>query len=169
MDETNKCFIVLGMHRTASSLIAKGLKQAGVNMGEKLLGPGRGNLSGHFEDLSFLYMNELILHQAGGKWNSPPPEKAIIKAGKFFKKEIKELIEKKNKTGLWGWKDPRTILTIKCYMPYLHDPCFYVCLRKPEMIADSLKRRDETSIEFGVKLAAIYHKRLVDFLVEWGN
>ena len=170
----NKCCIVLGMHRTASSLLAKGLKQAGVNMGDVLLGPGCGNPAGHFEDKSFLNMNELLLHSAGGTWDNPPPEKAIIEAGKFFSKEIKELIKNKNKTALWGWKDPRTILTIKCYMPYLDDPCFFVCLRKPEMIAKSLKRRDEllgqgiaTSIKFGIELAAIYHERLMGFLAEY--
>jgi len=114
----NNCFIVLGMHRTASSLLANGLKQAGVNMGDTLLGPGHGNKNGHFEDMDFLNMNELILADAGGTWNNPPPEKAIIKAGKLHAKAIQKLIERKSKSKSWGWKDPRTVFCFDNQMLY---------------------------------------------------
>ena len=162
----SKCFIVLGMHRTASSLLANGLKQAGINMGDDLLGPGRGNKKGHFEDVDFLKMNERILFAAGGSWDNPPSEKAILEAGKANATGIQKLVEQKSKGGSWGWKDPRTVLTIKCYIPFLNDPFFLVCLRDPEFIAESLKVRDGTSIEFGMELAGIYNERLLAFLNE---
>lgn len=162
----NKCFIVLGMHRTASSLLANGLKQAGINMGDTLLGPGHGNEKGHFEDMDFLHMNEQLLVAAGGTWDNPPSEKAIIEAGKTHAKGIRKLINRKNKNEQWGWKDPRTVLTIRCYLPFLDDPCFLVCLRRPEMIAKSLSERDGTTIEFGIELAEIYNERLLNFLNE---
>lgn len=118
---TTKTFVILGMHRSATSLIAGALNNFGVNMGEKLLG-GRGD------------------------------------------PKIKSLIERKK--GLWGWKDPRTTLTIKLYLPYLKNPHFICCFREPIEVAKSLYRRQKMPIKKGLKLAKIYNKRLLKFLRE---
>jgi len=162
----NKTFVVLGMHRSATSLVAKGLKEAGIDMGKELLWATKHNPEGHYEDLEFLRLNDMILKEAGGSWDNPPPEDKIIEAGKKFKKEIKQLTKKE---GLWGWKDPRTTLTIKCYLPYLKNPHFICCFREPLEVAKSLRRREGWSIKRGLKLAKEYNKRLLKFLHEFSN
>lgn len=163
---TTKTFVILGMHRSATSLIAGALNNFGVNMGEKLLG-GRGDPKKripHFEDLEFLRLNEEILFQAGGSWDNPPPERKILALKEKFAPKIKSLIERKK--GLWGWKDPRTTLTIKLYLPYLKNPHFICCFREPIEVAKSLYRRQKMPIKKGLKLAKIYNKRLLKFLRE---
>ncbi len=163
MVQMTKTFIVLGMHRSATSLVAGGLKRMGVNMGNKLLGADESNLFGHFEDKKFMELNKKILRKAGGSWDNPPAEANIIKAGKELLKEIKELT---NKIGLWGWKDPRTTLTIKCYLPYLENPHFICCFREPSEVAKSLRIREGWSINKGIELTREYNKRLLQFLEE---
>lgn len=159
----NKVFIVLGMHRSATSLIAGGLKKMNIDMGKKLLGKDKSNPFGHFEDKGFMELNKKILNQAGGSWDNPPSEADIIEAGNEFLKEIKKLT---NKKGLWGWKDPRTTLTIKCYLPYLENPHFICCFREPLEIAKSLQKREGWPINKGIKLTKEYNNRLLQFLRE---
>jgi len=157
-DKTTKTFIVLGMHRSATSLVAGALHNFGVNMGKELMS---------FEDIDFFRLNEEILKEAGGSWQNPPPEKKILALAKKFAPKIKKLVE--NKSGLWDFKDPRTILTIKLYLPYLKNPHFICCFGEPLEIARSLYKRQKMPIKKGLKLAEIYNKRLLNFLNEIHN
>ena len=164
----SKVFIVLGMHRSATSLAAKGLAKSGINMGSQLLQANKFNSYGYWEDVDFITMNSAILKKAGGSWENPPKEEEILKAGKFFKEEIKELIRIKSKgKNFWGWKDPRTTLTIKCYLEYLENPHFIVCFRETEKVAESLKKRDNFPLKKCIKLANEYNSRLLSFVKEW--
>ena len=159
-----KTFIILGMHKSATSLIAGGLNNFGVNMGEKLMGGDEWNKIGYFEDMEFFRLNEEILKAAGGSWYEPPSERKILALKKEFGPKIKKLVEKKS--GLWGWKDPRTTLTIKLYLPYLKNPHFICCFRDPKEVARSLSKTQGISTEKALKLAGIYNKRLLKFLKE---
>jgi hypothetical protein len=159
-----KTLIVLGMHRSATSLVAKGLCEAGVCMGQNLLGPGPGNPHGHFEDVQLIKLNDKILSLAGGSWKAPPDEHDIISVGIQLEEEIKNII-KSHEASLWGWKDPRTTLTIRCYEPFLTNPIYISCFREPEEVAKSLYARDKMPINEGVALANTYNRRLLDFLI----
>ena len=156
-------YIILGMHRSATSFIAKALKEQGVAMGERLLGPGKGNPAGHFENLLFLELNEAILRAAGGTWDRPPEREAILNTAPTFAPIIERLVRSQEHE-LWGWKDPRTSLTIDLYTPYLTNPFFIVCFRRPTDVAGSLKERDGISLKRGLALAREYNRRLLDFL-----
>lgn len=163
-----KTFIVLGMHRSATSLVAKGLAQAGINMGEHLLGAHPSNPYGHWEDVEFISINDRILQIAGGSWDNPPEPDKILGAGVVLSGELSEMMARKNQPGLhWGWKDPRTTLTARCFMPYLQEPHFITCFRNPLQVARSLNARDGMPVEQGVKLAGTYNQRLIEFLGEY--
>ena len=166
-----KTFIVLGMHRSATSLTAKGLFKSGVNMGRTLLGAGRGNEYGHYEDVEFLHLNERILHTAGGTWDNPPSHDAIMDLRPVFDNEIKELLKRKyveaSEQGMIGWKDPRTTLTIWLYIDFLINPHFIVNFRNKMEVARSLQVRDGFPISKGFELAEKYNQRLLDFLNYW--
>lgn len=162
-----KTFIVLGCHRSATSLAAKGLALAGVHMGDRLLGVHSSNPYGHWEDVDFINLNDRILKEAGGSWDNPPPENEILKVGRQRASMLKNFINDKKRLPLWGWKDPRTILTIRCYLPYLEHPHFIACYRDAREVAESLNKRDAMPIEKGIQLAKIYNNRLSKFLAEW--
>lgn len=158
-----KTFIVLGMHRSATSLIAKGLAGE-INMGARYQ-PMQDNPQGHWENWDFVYLNDSILEAAGGSWDNPPSRERILEAGKAFTTAIKHLVESFNQLGEhWGWKDPRTALTIECYQPYLVNPHYIAVFRNKHEVAKSLQARNGFSIEKGVALAEEYNKRITQFL-----
>jgi hypothetical protein len=167
-----KCMVVLGMHRSTTSLIAKGLVEAGVNMGDQMLPPDSGNPHGYWEDIEFLNMNKTILLWAGGDWNDPPSESAILalrtKRPSLIESIEKLIKRKQGAAGLWGWKDPRTVLTIGLYQPFLKEPIYVSCFRSSNAIAQSLHVRNQMPIAQGLELAYEYNKRLRAFLKKTG-
>lgn len=176
-----KTFIVLGMHRSASSLIAKGLNENHVWLGDKLLPASPpSNMFGHFEDLDFVNLNEKILRHCGGTWDHPPTEEAILNSKRIFSAEIENLIRTKEKRAivvhkdldqeiykepLWGWKDPRTTLTIKLYLPFLTNPHFICCFREPKELIRSVIERNGLSSDWE-NVVNVYHERLIKLLSE---
>ena len=106
----SKVFVVLGMHRSATSLVSKAL------LNEIYMGPTPGG--NVFESRPFRVLNQAILRRARGSWHEPPPEQAILDQYEHFRGRIVETIES-DRAGreLWGWKDPRTTLTIRLYLP----------------------------------------------------
>jgi hypothetical protein len=126
-----------------------------------------GPTPGHnvFESRPFRVLNDDILKRAGGYWNNPPIEQAILDQYDHFRDRIIETIEsEKADRDLWGWKDPRTTLTIRLYLPHLENPHFINIFRNPLDVARSLQRRDDFTIEKGIRIANIYNARLINFL-----
>ena len=155
----SKTIVVLGMHRSATSLVANGLHKAGVDMGKNLMPAGPATPQGFYEDMDFVLLNDLILDASGGDWANPPKE-----LSDKYDNKINELIRYGT---LWGWKDPRTTLTIEKYYDKLEDPILVCNFRKPELVADSLIRRgDKMSRAKAEKLARTYNKKLIKFLKE---
>lgn len=157
----SKTVVVLGMHRSGTSMIAGVLSKLGVNMGKNLLGKGLTNPLGHFEDQDFINLNVEILEAAGGSWDSPPARETILKQKDKFQNKIIDLVN--NKPEIWGWKEPRTSLTIELYLPYLINPYFIVSYRNSQTVAESLKKRNQIRIERGLELKEIYEKRIKVF------
>lgn len=169
-----KTLIVLGMHRSITSLVAKGLADNKVYVGDKLMPPNGGNPNGYWEDTDFVKMNNRLLALAGGTWRDVPPEERILALKKGYGSEIKSLIRRKEERTkeiffrenerIWGWKDPRTILTIKLYLPYLTNPHFILCFRDPLEVARSFNKTEKLPIYEGVDLWREYNKRMINFI-----
>lgn len=132
--------MVLGMHRSGTSMIASMLDALGVHMGDNLMGAASSNPHGHYEDWDFVRLNSLILHDAGGNWRKPPSEKRINKSR--LKNKVTVLIRQKRKRLLWGWKDPRTCLTIELYHQCLDNVRYIETRRDTSAIVASLENRD---------------------------
>ena len=169
-----KTLIVLGMHRSITSLVAKGLADNKVYVGDKLMPPNGGNPNGYWEDTDFVKMNNKLLAMAGGTWRDLPSEEKIVDLGKRHGEMIRDLIRRKEERikdiffreneRIWGWKDPRTILTVKLYLPYLTNPHFILCFRKPLDVAKSFNKTEKIPIGEGVNLWREYNKRMLNFI-----
>ncbi|HUU33183.1 MAG TPA: hypothetical protein VMW48_03915, partial [Vicinamibacterales bacterium] len=57
--------IVLGMHRSGTSLAASLLADAGLDVGTRLLGANASNPRGHFEDEDFVELQQAVLRELG--------------------------------------------------------------------------------------------------------
>lgn len=150
----NKTFVILGCHRSASSLVAKALHEAGVHMGNDLLSELPDNPEGHFEDMDFLKKNVELLD--GNVWNDVDRE--------LQDADTSALVRSKNNRPLWGWKDPRTVLTIEKYYEHLDDPIIVGLFRKPELVAKSMAKRGDISEDDALALAKAYNRKIIDFL-----
>lgn len=150
------------MHRSGTSITTGILSKLGVNVGERLIHSNIANPLGYFEDIDFFELNKEILRSAGGGWKSPPERDAILIQENNYKKQIFDLVSKKE-SELWGWKDPRTNLTIDLYLPFLTNPYFIVCHREPMAVAKSLEQRENLEVEDGIRLIKIYEERINNF------
>lgn len=164
--------VVLGMHRSGTSMVSGLLHKMGVNMGERLLKGGVSNPKGYFEDLDFLALNRHILKESDGSWNNPPLKKKLQKSIDKNQNKIKKIINIKNKKSkLWGWKEPRTVLTIDAYMNFLppDETKFILIYRNPLTISYSLNKRKKNRLEImdGLELASVYEYELAKFIKKY--
>ena len=155
-----KTFIILGMHRSATSLVAEGISSM-VDMGSDLSSP-------NYENQDIKKLNQQILRGDGGKWDNPPPL-IDINTTYDYTLEIETVLSMYDKKHnlLIGWKDPRTTLTIQYWIPHIHNPHFICCYREPLEVAKSLQKRNGFTIEKGLKLAKIYNNRIKSFMDDW--
>jgi len=160
-----RTIVILGMHRSGTSMMGAILEKLGVNMGEEKLGASPANPIGYFEDVKFVNINNRILEDAGGSADKPPDEESINALEIKYKEDIKKILDEKYKAyDIWGWKDPRTSLTIKLYHPFLKNVKYIYCIRDENEVANSLYKRDKMPIEEGINLKKIYDKRIKGFL-----
>jgi len=134
----NKPVLVMGMHRSGTSVTAGVLHKLGVNMGDNLLRADRHNPDGYYEDMEFLKLNQYILQQHGGDWLRPP------EVDTTYEHLVEDTIQKKE--GKWGFKDPRTLITWPAYRDVI-DPKVVFVERSKEDILDSLQRRQQLDEE----------------------
>lgn len=135
--------IILGMHRSGTSLVASMLQAMGIHMGDELLGPSLANPGGHFEDVDFYHANRAMIDAAGGAWDVPPKRETLDAVGRQFEQDRQALVDRKNRAhAFWGWKDPRTTLTAHLWHPHLTAPRYIVVRRDRADVIASLENRD---------------------------
>ena len=152
---------VLGMHRSGTSLATRLMNLLGVDLGaaEHLLGPRPDDPKGFWEYRPILELNEEILGRLGGNWREPPPLLPGWETSAEFadlRQRARELVARSFASADWGWKDPRTCLTLpfwKRILPPLH---YVICMRSPAEVAASLEQREGLPIEKSIRLWQVY-------------
>src|SRR5688572_12078071 len=144
---------ILGMHRSGTSLLARMLNLIGVYLGSEhaLMQPSDANPKGYWEHNDIVSINDAILNRHGGSWDDPP----ILPHGWETAEVIDDLRERAQtliqdqfaEALIWGWKDPRSCLTLPFWQKLLPDMRYIVCLRNPVDVARSLEQRDSFSAE----------------------
>lgn len=161
--------VVLGMHRAGTSLVARVLHSLGISMGPEMLEGDWSNPDGFYEDLDFLQINKELLKAAGGGWCSGPITPATVEeTGEAFEEQARELIRSRQEDAgpqLWGWKDPRTILTSWFWHPICPPTVSYVIVRRhPEDVVKSLVKVHNLSATFWESVVKIYDQHLSAFI-----
>ena len=131
-----------------------------------LMKPNEDNPSRYWEHQLITDLNDEILSRLGGSWHEAPafsqgwtnaPELADIR------NRAQTLIEEEFATEkLWGWKDPRTCLTLPFWQGLLPPMQYVICLRNPIDVARSLERRNSFSLETGVNLWSTHVKSALE-------
>jgi hypothetical protein len=151
--------IVLGMHRSGTSLTVRLLVDLGIHMGSWL--------SRDAESVHFQRLNRRVYGAARSKWAAVDPlvekmrssafvdgqtqatERALLDRrvmyrrpviADFFGRELWEAIGR-GESPAWGWKDPRTILTFPIWLSIFPQARWVHILRNGIDVAISIHRR----------------------------
>src|SRR3984885_5325404 len=146
---SSRAVLVLGMHRSGTSAIARGLQMLGVYLGNDFLCAKPDNPTGYWEDGKIYEINERLLAVLGlkwesieliddARWNGPEVEALLVEAVEYLGSQFVS-------HPLWGFKDPRTIRLLPFWHSVLQrlnaDECYLVTIRNPRSVAASLFQR----------------------------
>ena len=87
----------------------------------------------------------------------------------MYKRQEKQVSENTD----WGWKDPRTCLTLSEWLTLfeekglLEDTKVVFTTRSASAVAESLRKRNELHIDNGLMLWRLYHERALETLEQF--
>jgi hypothetical protein len=149
---------VLGMHRSGTSCLAGSLEQHGLFLGEvNTAAPW--NKRGNRESFAIMDLQGAILEASGGSWDRPP---ARVEWKPEHLEAARALLAEQAGRPLWGFKDPRTLLTIEGWRALVPDLEAVGIFRHPLKVAQSLKARNDLPLEAGLALWGAYNERLLE-------
>lgn len=147
MRSTDRPIVVLGMHRSGTSVVTRVINLLGLPLcraDDIYTAPD--NPTGHWESTSLVAFNDRLLELCGGTSPAPPamtdgwecePAAAVLRdeAGLVFRRA--------HPTIAWVWKDPRTCLTLPFWRSvWPQQPVAVFVHREPLEVWRSLRRRD---------------------------
>lgn len=154
--------IVMGMHRSGTSMVASILEELGIFTGRKK--------DTNEEALFFRNLNEWLLRQSGGTWDNPEPIHYLLR-----NKAVRELTvdymshlmktprvvslmgwknylryrTPQNLNTPWGWKDPRNTYTLPVWLDLFPQARVINIYRHGVDVAASLKKREWSNFAEG--------------------
>ena len=152
----NSPILIIGMHRSGTTMMAGLLRRAGVYMGRKL---GKND-----EALYFRSLNRWLLTQAGGSWTYPQPVHDLLEDPPARKLAREYLALQLNaprflgywgirgtvhgkKGQAWGWKDPRNTFTLPLWLELFPNARVIHMERHGVDVAESLYVRRKRAIK----------------------
>jgi len=137
----SKILIIVGMHRSGTSLITQWLNRCGLFVGNNLVGPGIGNVQGHFEDEDFLRLHQKFLKKRNLPESGFVYRRSIV-LSEVEKIELQAMIASKTrKHEEWGWKEPRTSLFLDGYAELVPGAFYIIAVRNFNTTINSLVTR----------------------------
>lgn len=180
--------IVLGMHRSGTSVLGGLINKMGLKTGGPLIKPGEDNSKGFFERIDVVLQNDYLMKlqkvhygsrteafdtatglyhalvglHGGGKTRDESGRDGPYIDPNFFnegKRALKFLNDKANYP--WMLKDPRLCITLRTWLPLLNaNPAVLFTYRHPMDVARSLNKRYELyPIGKGLRLWYVYNMR----------
>lgn len=158
---------IAGMHRSGTSLISSLLQSGGLEIGQRLMGVGRGNPKGHYEDLDFNELHLQILESQGIHRNGFTMEREL-QIREQHALAARALVEERRRRNVaWGWKDPRSTLFLDFWQKIVPEANFLLLYRCPWDVVDSLFRRGDPAFRsnpsFAVRVWIHFNQLLFDF------
>lgn len=165
--------VILGMHRSGTSVVTSALASAGLAIGDRLVEAAPGNDEGHFEDRDFVELHARIL-RANGLGSEGYATSASIHIPPELEAEAHTIVANRRQAGKpWGWKDPRATLFLDFWLSLLPEARFLMLFRRPWAVVDSLYRRGDEPFQlnpaFAIDVWMAYNRRIRDFFLSNRN
>jgi GT2 family glycosyltransferase len=148
--QTTTALLVLGMHRSGTSALARVLNLMGVELGRDLLPAAPDNEAGFWEHREIQFIHDRIYEDLQRDWTniSPLPShwwhRPEIQARRA---QLKDILQRDfSGQSLWGIKDPRLCFMLPIWTELLAElhcepKCVLIC-RNPQEVVGSLQKRD---------------------------
>ena len=161
--------IVLGMHRSGTSTIAKALELFGIHIGTNLLPGGTPNPKGFYEDQRILQFNKDLLSALKSRWDyiqaDPISTISDTMRSDLYKRALEIIEESFGGHDIWGFKEPRTLRLLPFWTDFFEKQQikakYIVVTRNPDDIAESLFIRNLLPHSHSYLLTAIYYRDLL--------
>jgi len=156
----NSPIIILGMHRSGTSMISRLMERTGLYMGRKK--------DTNNESLFFMKLNKWILSVVGAAWDSPGNAMLLFDSSPvndLIVDRIRNILESPLRyqymgwgpvmTGKrfselsrpWGWKDPRNTLTLPIWLKVFPEAKVILVHRHGVDVANSLVLREKKILD----------------------
>jgi hypothetical protein len=157
-----KAIVLLGMHRSGTSLLASLLHGVGAALPTDVIGPGRGNLLGHWEPRNLVEINDDVFRALNRRWD----DVRAIDTAWFHSEGAADFIDRirlqirsdYGESELLLIKDPRICRLLPLYLTALHaldiETLVILQLRPVGQVIESLARRDGLEPEISALLWA---------------
>lgn len=154
--ERKRIVVVLGMHRSGTSAITRGLQVLGIDLGARLLQAEVGNNEkGFWEDIDVTAFNVDLLAELGHDWHTLTPiqpcelqneaiEALKLRAAQLLRDKIADVEH-------FGLKDPRISRLMPFWLEVFEhlqlDVSYVIACRNPMNVARSLEKRNGFALE----------------------
>jgi hypothetical protein len=157
MGDTDRLICILGMHRSGTSCVTGSLQNAGLILGDcHTWNPH--NRKGNRENQAFVDLNDEVLLENGGAWDTPP--KKIVWSSEQLAK-AQSLLSRNFGQGPFGFKDPRTLLVVGGWKQAFPTIEFVGVVRHPNAVVRSLQTRSGMPEERAFALWYAYNSALL--------
>ena len=165
-------YVVLGMPRSGTSAITRGLKALGISLGDHLVpAAAQFNPKGVYEDRDIVYkINRAITAELGFHWeplreiNSLCYQNAKLDALK--QKAVLLLQKRMENLQHWGFKDPRATRILSFWQDVFNEmqvkTSYIIALRHPLASAYSWHKQNAVDVEYGLLLWLSYTIAAID-------
>lgn len=147
--------IVLGMHRSGTSLTTRLINMMGAYFAPKnlWLEANTDNPKGFWERTDVLAINRGLMQANGCLWYQVDTwDDARIHIPSPLMAGMKATLSELNQHQPWVLKDPRMCITLPCWLQHLSSPVAVITARNPLEIARSLELRNAMPIKYGLAL-----------------
>jgi len=156
--------LIIGMHRSGTAMLSRVLEQAGLFLGCK---KEKNN-----ESTFFIKLNDWIIREVGATWATPEammdfnrlPQNHMDAILRYLKDQLNspraieylglgQYVKYRsvcNHPGVWGWKDPRTTLTLALWLHLFPQAKVINIKRNGIDVAASLRARSKARLDMSV-------------------
>lgn len=158
---------IAGMHRSGTSMIARLLNLAGLDLGpkEQLMPAAADNPEGFWECMPFVHLNEKVMGEILSLWYIPvrgEPGWENFERMMPWREWAARLPGELGLREPWGWKDPRNTLTFPFWNAVWPDLRVVICVRHPFEVASSLLGRNGFTFLKTLRLWLAYYEIVLD-------
>jgi hypothetical protein len=169
MSSEKRLIVVLGMHRSGTSAVTKGLEAMGVDLGSEFYPARPDNPKGDWEDRRFHSLNEELLKASHQSWDDPgqlETEPVVEASQRIFLPDALALVnDRLRDAALVGIKDPRFSVLLPFWKRIFAEAgmrvSYVISFRNPLSVAESLWQRNAFPKSKALQLWVAHYERII--------